>query len=53
MTSEIVSFDIGSGENKYIKLSYAFGFRIYPELVDSATGETESSELSYIGQDAH
>lgn len=50
MTSEIVNFDVVAGEKKYIKLSYAFGFRIYPELVDSATGEAESSELSYIGQ---
>ena len=50
MTSDVVTFDIVGGEKKYVKLNYGFGFRIYPELVDSATGEAESSELSYTGQ---
>ncbi len=49
MTSEIVNFDIGAGEKKYIKLHYGFGFRIYPELVDATTGEAEASELSLMG----
>ena len=50
MTSEIVNFDVAAGDKKYIKLNYGFGFRIYPELVDSATGESEASELSLTGQ---
>jgi Protein of unknown function (DUF2846) len=48
MTSEIVNIDMAAGEKKYIKLNYALGFRIYPELVDTATGEAEASELSLI-----
>jgi hypothetical protein len=48
MTSEAVNIDLAAGEKKYIKLSYAFGFRIYPELVDTAIGEAEASELSLI-----
>jgi hypothetical protein len=51
VTSEIVNFHVGAGEKKYIKLSYSFGFgRIYLELVDSATGEAEVSNLSLMGQ---
>ena len=50
MTSQVVTFDVAADEKKYVKLSYSFGFNIYPELVDSATGEAESSKLSYIRQ---
>jgi uncharacterized protein DUF2846 len=51
MTSQVVNFDVAAGEKKYVKLSYSFGFNIYPELVDPATGEAESSGLTYIRQD--
>jgi len=50
MTSQVVNFDVVGSEKKFVKLSYSFGFNIYPELVDSATGEAESSELSYAPQ---
>jgi hypothetical protein len=49
MTSEIVTFNISAGEKKYIRLNYGFGFRIYPELADAATGATEASSLSLTG----
>jgi hypothetical protein len=47
---QVVTFDVAAGDKKYVKLSYGFSFNTYPELVDSATGEAESSELSYIRQ---
>jgi hypothetical protein len=50
MTPQVVTFDVAAGDKKYVKLSYGFSFNTYPELVDSATGEAESSELSYIRQ---
>jgi hypothetical protein len=50
MTKEVVNFDIAAGNNVYVKLSYSFGFNIYPELVDSSKGELEASELSFTGQ---
>ena len=50
MTSQVVTFDVAAGDKKYVKLSYGFSFNTYPELVDSATGEAESSKLSYIRQ---
>lgn len=50
MTSQVVNFEVGAGEKKYIRLNYGFGFRIYPELVDAATGDSEASELSLVGQ---
>jgi hypothetical protein len=50
MTSEVVNLEVSAGEKKYVRLSYAFGFRIYPELVDPPTGESEASELSLTGQ---
>jgi hypothetical protein len=49
MTSQVVILDMAAGERKYVRLGYSFGFNIYPELVDAATGEAESSELSYVG----
>lgn len=50
MTKEVVTMDIAAGDKKYVKLSYSFGFNIYPELVDTTKGELEASELSYTGQ---
>ena len=46
MSSRVVSFDVAAGDKKYVKLVYGSSFNTYPELVDSATGEAESSGLS-------
>jgi hypothetical protein len=50
MTSRIVTFDVAAGDKKYVRLVYGSSFNTYPELVDSATGEAESSQLSYVRQ---
>lgn len=48
MTNEKVNFVLAAGEQQYIRLSYSFGFNIYPELVETSTGEKEIQDLSYI-----
>ena len=48
MSSQVVKFELAAGDKKYVRLSYGFSFNTYPELVDSATGEAESSGLSHI-----
>ena len=48
VSSQVVKLDLAAGDKRYVKLSYGFSFNTYPELVDSATGEAESSGLSYI-----
>jgi hypothetical protein len=50
MTSQVVNLDIVSGEKKFVRFSYSSGFNIFPELMDSATGEAESAELGYLPQ---
>ena len=49
MTSEKVTFSLVAGQQQYIRLSYSFGFNIYPELVESSIGESEIQELSFTG----
>jgi hypothetical protein len=49
MSSRVVTFDVAAGDKKYVKLIYGSSFNTYPELVDSATGEAESSELQTSG----
>ncbi|OYU41734.1 MAG: hypothetical protein CFE44_28080 [Burkholderiales bacterium PBB4] len=48
MTKETVSFKLVAGQKQYVRLSYSFGFNIYPELVNTSNGESESKDLSYI-----
>ena len=45
-----VSLSLSAGEEKYIRLSYRFGFKVYPELVDNNTGKHEIQGLAYIQQ---
>src|SRR5207237_8097592 len=44
-----IVLDLAAGETKYVRLTYRIGFDVYPELVDRATGEAESEDLSYTG----
>jgi hypothetical protein len=48
MTKETVNFALAVGQKQYIKLSYSFGFNIYPEVIEASVGETEIQDLSYI-----
>jgi hypothetical protein len=43
-----VSVFLAPREEKFIRLTYRIGFKVYPELVENATGQTEISNLSYI-----
>jgi Protein of unknown function (DUF2846) len=45
-----VSLDLSAGDEKYIRLSYRIGFKVYPELVDDSTGKREIRDLAYIRQ---
>jgi hypothetical protein len=55
MSTEVerkLTFTLGRGETRYVKSAVGLGvlvYRVYPELVDSATGEKELEETSYIG----
>lgn len=49
MTSTKVSFSLAEGQKKYVRLSYRFGFNIYPELIDGSVGDAEIQGLSYTG----
>lgn len=48
MTSEKVNFALAAGQKQYVRLSYSFGFNIYPELVEGSVGEKEIQDLSYV-----
>lgn len=48
MTKETVNFTISAGQKRYVRLSYSFGFKIYPELIEASVGESEAKDLSYI-----
>ena len=50
MTKDVVTLDLANGDKKYIKLSYSFGFQIYPELVDATKGEAEALQLTFAGK---
>jgi hypothetical protein len=45
-----VSLALSAGEEKFIRLSYRIGFKVYPELVDNSTGKQEIQDLAYIQQ---
>ncbi len=47
-----LTFVLDAGQTRYVRTAIGFGViagRVYPELVDSQTGETEISETSYTG----
>ncbi len=48
-----LTFTLDRRQTRYVKTVIGFGIavgRVYPELVDDATGEKEIQEASYIGQ---
>ena len=48
-----LTFTLEPSQTRYVRTIVGFGViagRVYPELVDNATGEKELGELSYIGQ---
>jgi hypothetical protein len=50
-----LTFSLEAGQTRYVKTSAGFGLfiaRIYPELVDDATGAKEIAETSYTGRSA-
>lgn len=55
MSTEVerkLTFALGRGETRYVKSAVGLGvlvYRVYPVLVDNATGEKELEEMSYIG----
>jgi hypothetical protein len=48
MTNDKVNFVLSEGQQQYVRISYKFGFNIYPELVDGPTGEKEVRDLSFV-----
>ncbi|MEF8729939.1 MAG: DUF2846 domain-containing protein [Accumulibacter sp.] len=47
-----LSFTLDPGQTRYVRTVIGLGFfvgRVYPELVDDATGQKEIEEASYIG----
>ena len=51
MTAKVINFYVGAGETKYVRINNNFfGSNVYPELVESANGESESSGLGLMGQ---
>jgi Protein of unknown function (DUF2846) len=50
-----LSLTLDKGQTRYVRLNISMGFlvgHVYPELVDTATGEKEIQECSYTGQAA-
>ena len=48
-----LTFTLELGQTRYVRTVIGFGIvagRVYPELVDNATGEKEVAEASYIGK---
>jgi hypothetical protein len=48
-----LTFKLDAGETRYVKTVIGLGLmvgRVYPELVDNATGQKEIEECSYIGK---
>lgn len=47
-----LSLTLASGEERYVRMAVGLGvivYRVYPELVDAATGRAEIQDLSYTG----
>jgi hypothetical protein len=47
-----LTFTLASGQEQYVRMSVTLGvvvYRVYPELVDAATGKSEMVDLSYTG----
>jgi hypothetical protein len=48
-----LTFTLDAGQTRYVRTVIGIGFfvgRVYPELVDDATGQKELEDASYIGQ---
>lgn len=48
-----LTFTLDAGQTRYVRTVVGMGFfvgRVYPELVDDATGQKELEDASYIGQ---
>jgi hypothetical protein len=48
-----LTFTLDPRQTRYVRTSISFGViagRVYPELVDNATGDKELAEASYIGK---
>jgi hypothetical protein len=48
-----LTFTLEPGQTRYVRTAIGFGVvagRVYPELVDSGTGDKELQETSYIGK---
>lgn len=48
-----LTFTLDPGQTRYVRTVIGLGIiagRVYPELVDNATGEKELAEMSYIGK---
>ena len=50
MTDEVVKFALIAGQRQFVRINYAFGFRIYPELIEVSVGEKEIDDLSYVAE---
>ena len=48
LTQDIVNFHVAAGERKYIRLNTSYSFRVTPELVDAARGESDTSSLDLV-----
>lgn len=47
-----LTFTLDPGQTRYVRTTVGLGvlvYRVYPELMDNATGEKEIAELSYTG----
>jgi hypothetical protein len=47
-----LTFTLDAGQTRYVRTVIGLGVvagRVYPELVDNATGETDMADASYIG----
>ena len=47
-----LTFTLAKGQEQYVRMSVTLGvivYRVYPELVDAATGKSEIQDLSYTG----
>jgi hypothetical protein len=47
-----LTFTLDRGQTRYVRTTVGMGllvYRVYPELIDNATGEKEMADLSYTG----
>jgi hypothetical protein len=43
-----VSLSVAPREEKYVRLTYRFGFKVYPEIVENGAGQKEINDLSFF-----